>query len=44
MKYERYILAVLFLLLLTGALTVPLSYLSNFVYNLFDKLFYLIFN
>ncbi len=43
MKYERYILAALFVLLLTGALTLPLNYLSNFVYNLFDKLFYSIF-
>ena len=44
MKYERYIIAVVFLLLFTGVLTTPLSYLSNLVYNLFDKLFYVIFN
>ncbi len=43
MKYERYILAAMFLLLLTGVLTTPLSYLSNLIYNAFNQLFYSIF-
>lgn len=43
MKYERYILAVMFLLLLTGALTTPLSALTSLIYSGFNKLFYLIF-
>ena len=43
MKYERYIMIAMFLLLLTGALTTPLSYLSNLIYNAFNQLFYLIF-
>lgn len=43
MKYERYIMAVMFLLLLTGVLTTPLSYLSNLIYNGFNQLFYSIF-
>ncbi len=40
MKYERYIMAAMFLLLLTGVLTTPLSYLSNLIYNAFNQLFY----
>lgn len=43
MKYERYIMAAMFLLLLTGVLTTPLSYLSNLIYNAFNQLFYSIF-
>ena len=43
MKYERYIMIAMFLLLLTGALTTPLSYLSNLIYNAFNKFFYIIF-
>ncbi len=40
MKYERYIMIAMFVLLLTGALTTPLSYLSNLIYNAFNQLFY----
>lgn len=43
MKYERYIMAAMFLLLLTGVLTTPLSYLTNLIYNAFNQLFYSIF-
>lgn len=43
MKYERYIMAAMFLLLLTGVLTTPLSYLSNLIYNAFNQLLYSIF-
>lgn len=43
MKYERYIMAAMFLLLLTGVLTTPLSYLSKQIYNAFNQLFYSIF-
>ena len=43
MKYERYIMAAMFLLLLTGVLTTPLSYLSNLIYNAYNQLFYSIF-
>lgn len=43
MKYEKYIMAAMFLLLLTGVLTTPLSYLSNLIYNAFNQLFYSIF-
>lgn len=43
MKYERYIMAAMFLLLFTGLLTTPLSYLTNFIYEAFNKLFYSIF-
>ena len=43
MKYERYIMIAMFLLLLTGALTTPLSYLSNLIYNAFNRFFYIIF-
>ena len=43
MKYERYIMAAMFLLLLIGVLTTPLSYLSNLIYNAFNQLFYSIF-
>lgn len=43
MKYERYIMAAMFLLLLTGVLTTPLSYLSRLIYNAFNQLFYSIF-
>lgn len=43
MKYERYIMSAMFLLLLTGVLTTPLSYLSKLIYNAFNQLFYSIF-
>lgn len=43
MKYERYIMIAMFFLLLTGALTTPLSYLSNLIYNAFNQFFYSIF-
>lgn len=43
MKYERYIMAVMFLLLFTGVLTTPLSYLSNLIYNGFNSIFYSLF-
>lgn len=43
MKYERYIMIAMFLLLLTGVLTYPLSYLSNLIYNGFNQLFYNLF-
>ena len=43
MKYERYIMAAMILLLLTGVLTTPLSYLSKLIYNAFNQLFYSIF-
>lgn len=43
MKYERYIMAAMFFLLFTGLLTTPLSYLTNFLYNGFNSLFYSIF-
>ena len=36
MKYERYIVIGIFLLLLTGALTYPLSWLSSIVYKALD--------
>ncbi len=38
MKYERYIMLAILFLLFTGLLTTPLSYLSNLVYNLLNKL------
>ena len=43
MKYERYISLVIMFLLLTGILTTPLRYLSEFVYDLFVLFFSLIF-
>lgn len=43
MKYERYINIIILVLLLSGALTTPLSYLSNLIYSGFNRLFYLIF-
>ncbi len=43
MKYERYISLAIMLLLFTGILTTPLSYLSNAVFNLFAMFFRLIF-
>lgn len=43
MKYERYIMAAMFVLLLSGLLTRPLSWISNSVFNLFDKIFFWIF-
>ena len=43
MKCERYIMIAMFLLLLTGVLTYPLSFLSNLIYNGFNQLFYNIF-
>lgn len=42
MQYERYIIWIVFALLFTGILTVPLSFFSNLFYSLFRKLFYLI--
>lgn len=43
MKYERYISLAIMVLLFTGILTTPLSYLSNAVFNLFAMFFRLIF-
>ena len=43
MKYERYINIIILVLLISGALTTPLSYLSNLIYSGFNRLFYLIF-
>lgn len=42
MQYERYIIWIVFALLFTGILTVPLSFFSNLFYSAFQKLFYLI--
>lgn len=42
MQYERYIIWIVFALLFTGILTVPLSFFSNLFYSAFRKLFYLI--
>lgn len=42
MQYERYIIWIVFALLFTGILTVPLSFFANLFYNAFRKLFYLI--
>ena len=42
MQYERYIVLVVFALLFTGILTVPLSFLSGLIMGLYQKLFYLI--
>lgn len=42
LQYERYIILVVFALLFMGVLTVPLSYITSFFYNIFQKLFYLI--
>ncbi len=42
MQYERYIIIVVFVLLFTNILTVPLSYLTNLIFNLFRALFRLI--
>ncbi len=42
LQYERYIILVVFALLFMGVLTVPLSYITNLIYSLFQKLFYLI--
>ena len=38
MQYERYIMIALFVLLLTGALSTPLSYLSNALLRLLNRL------
>lgn len=43
MQYERYITIAIFVLLLTGALTTPLSYLSNLILSGFEHLAGLIF-
>ena len=43
MKYERYIVIVLMVLLLTGALTRPLQYLSDAIYSGFFSIVNLIF-
>ncbi len=43
MKYERYISLGIMFLLFTGLLSTPLSYLSNFVFNLFESFFTLVF-
>jgi Zn-dependent protease len=43
MKYEKYIMIALMILLFTGILTTPLSYLSNAVYRGFASLLSLIF-
>lgn len=42
LQYERYIILVVFALLFMGVLTVPLSYITSFIYNIFKRLFYLI--
>ncbi|MCH5171018.1 MAG: site-2 protease family protein [Oscillospiraceae bacterium] len=42
MQYERYIVLVVFALLFTGILTVPLSFLSGLIMGLYQKLFNLI--
>lgn len=42
MQYERYIVLIVFALLFTGILTVPLSFLSGLIMGLYQKLFYLI--
>ncbi len=39
MQYERYIVLVVFVLLFTGILTTPLSYLSGLILKLFENLF-----
>lgn len=43
MKYERYIMIGMLILLFTGLLSRPLSLLSGLIYNGFDQLFYSIF-
>lgn len=43
MKYERYIMIALMLLLFTGALTMPLSYLTNLIYSGFNNMLYALF-
>ena len=42
LQYEQYIILVVFALLFMGVLSVPLSYITNFFYNIFKRLFYLI--
>lgn len=42
LQYERYIILVVFVLLFTNILTIPLSYITNFIYNGFRNLFSLI--
>lgn len=42
MQYERYIVLVVFALLFTGILTVPLSFISGLIMGLYQKLFQLI--
>lgn len=43
MQYERYITLVILLLLITGVLTKPLSYISGVVYNWFTSLAFMVF-
>lgn len=43
MKYERYIMIGIMVLLFTGVLTKPLSMLSGFIYDLFQTVFSIIF-
>ena len=43
MQYERYIMIGLFVLLFTGVLSTPLSYLSGIIFNLIYKVTSLIF-
>ena len=43
MQYERYIMIGLFVLLFTGILSTPLSFLSNIIFNLIYKVTSLIF-
>ncbi len=38
LEYERYIVIVVFILILTGVLTKPLSLISSLILNLFDKI------
>ena len=43
MKYERYILIVFLALLYTGIVSLPISYITNWIITLFDFIFGLIF-
>lgn len=42
LQYERYIIWIVFALLFTGILSVPLSFLTKLIYRFFAKLFYFI--
>ncbi len=44
MQYERYISIGLMLLLFTGVLSTPLTYISDFVYNIFEFIIFLPFS